>query len=162
MDWSVRPVEPGTYTVADIVRGLEDSHTLTTIYPDESERLAALRGAKLVVTPEDVYGYVDEADGAIYLGHEHLRTADPLVVVLDVLHELVHVKQLHEGQDLYDRRYRYVDRPTEIEAYALVVEEARRIGMSESQVAEYLFVEWASPEDHRRLCRRLGVDAREA
>ena len=161
MDWSIRAVEPGTYAVSDVVRGLEGSHTLTTIYPDEGERLAAIREARLVVTPEDVYGYVDDADGAIYLGHEHLTKGDPLVVMLDVLHELVHVKQLREGRDLYDRRYAYVDRPTEVEAYALVVEEARRLGMTEKQVAEYLYVEWASPEDHRRLCRRLGVDADE-
>lgn len=157
MDWSVRPAEPGTYAVSDVVRGLEGSRTLNAIYPDEGERSSALREAKLVVTPEDVYGYVDDEDGTIYLGHEHLENADPLVVVLDVLHELVHVKQLREGRDLYDRRYAYVDRPTEVEAYALVVEEARELGMTEKQVADYLFVEWASPEDHRRLCRRLGV-----
>ena len=51
-----------------------------------------------------------------------------------------------------------MDRPTEIEAYALVVEEARRLGMSEDDIAKYLYVEWASPMDHERLCRRLGVD----
>ena len=52
-----------------------------------------------------------------------------------------------------------MDRPTEIEAYALVVEEARKLGMTEEKIAEYLYVEWASPADHLRLCRRLGVDA---
>ena len=100
----------------------------------------------------------DREDGAIYFGHAHLTTSDRATVYLDILHELVHVKQLTEGRDLYDTRYPYVDRPTEIEAYALVVEEARLLGMSERDVAGYLYVEWASREDHRRLCRRLGVD----
>ena len=53
-----------------------------------------------------------------------------------------------------------MDRPTEIEAYALVVEEARAMGLPEDKIAEYLYVEWASPKDHERLCRRLGVKAR--
>jgi hypothetical protein len=158
MDWSIRPADPGTYTVADVFQGLEKSHTLATIYPDEAERLAVIRNTRLVVSTDDLYGYVDDEDGAIYFGHVHLTKGDPTTVYLDILHELVHVKQLKEGRNLYDNRYAYVDRPTEIEAYALVVEEARRLGMSEDDIAKYLYVEWASPMDHERLCRRLGVD----
>ncbi len=157
MHWSARKVVPGDYRVGDVFEGLEASHTLATLYPDESERSAVVRETRLVVTTDDLYGYVDDEDGAIYFGHAHLTGSDPTTVYLDILHELVHVKQLQEGADLYDNRYAYVDRPTEIEAYALVVEEARRLGMTEAKIAEYLYVEWASPQDHERLCRRLGV-----
>lgn len=159
MDWSVHPMKPGTYTVADVFTGLESSHTLSTLYPEEKERRAVVRNTRLVVTDEDVYGYVDDEDGSIVLGHAHLTSGEPVVVYLDILHELVHIKQLREGRDLYDALYSYVDRPTEIEAYALVVEEARQLGMAEDKIAEYLYVEWASPADHLRLCRRLGVGA---
>ncbi|TLZ49582.1 MAG: hypothetical protein E6K18_07810 [Methanobacteriota archaeon] len=158
MGWSIRTVDPGSYTVADVFEGLERSHTLATVYPDEGERLAVIRGTKLVVSTEDMYGFVDDKEGSIYIGHNHLANGDRNTVYLDILHELVHIKQLKEGRNLYDTRYPYVDRPTEIEAYALVVEEARRLGMTEDKIAEYLFVEWASPEDHLRLCRRLGVN----
>ncbi len=158
MDWSIRQAEPGTYTVADVFRGLENSHTLAALYADEADRLAAVRTTKLIVSPDDMYGYVDDEDGSIYFGHAHLTKGDPTTVYLDILHELVHVKQLKEGRALYDPHYAYVDRPTEVEAYALVVEEARRLGMSDAKIAEYLVVEWASTEDHARLCIRLGVD----
>ncbi len=158
MAWSIRDVPPGRYTVADVFEGLEHSQTLAALFPEERERLDFLRATALVVSEEKMYGYVDDADGAIHLGHEHLTESDRITVYLDILHELVHVKQLREGKDLYDRRYAYVDRPTEIEAYALVVEEARRLGMPEEKIAEYLYVEWASPRDHERLCRRLGVN----
>ena len=158
MSWSIREVPPGEYRVGDVFEGLEESHTLTTAFPDADERMAVIRDTKLIVSPEDLYGYVDDADGAIYLGHTHLTKGDKTVVYLDILHELVHVKQLKEGHDLYDDRYAYVDRPTEVEAYALVVREARQLGMTDDQIAEYLYVEWASPKDHERLCRRLGVD----
>ena len=157
MSWSVRAVEPGRYRVGDVFEGLERSHTLTTVYPDEAQRAAVIRETPLVVTTEDTYGYVDDEDGAIYFGHAHLTTSDRATVYLDILHELVHVKQLKDGRDLYDKHYAYVDRPTEIEAYALAVEEARAMGLPEDKIAEYLYVEWASPKDHERLCRRLGV-----
>lgn len=157
MSWSIRDVEPGVYRVADVFEGLERSYTLITLYPSERERAAFLRDTPLVVSPEDMYGYVDDGNGTIVFGHEHLTKGERAVVYLDILHELVHVKQLKEGRNLYDRSFAYVDRPTEVEAYALGVEEARRIGMSEERIADYLRVEWASPADHARLCRRLGV-----
>jgi hypothetical protein len=159
VDWSIRDVPPGTYKVGDVFGGLDTSHTLTSLYREEKDRVSVLRDTPLVVTRDDVYGYVDDEDGTIYFGLDHMKTSEPATVYLDILHELVHVKQLKDGRNLYDRRYAYVDRPTEIEAYALVVEEARRLGLNDAQIAEYLYVEWASPKDHERLCRRLGVDA---
>src|SRR2546426_5335699 len=158
VSWSIRPVGPGRYTVGDVFAGLEESLTLRKMYPEAERRSRTVRETPLVVSTDDMYGYVDDADGTIYFGHAHLTKGDPQVVYLDILHELVHVKQLGDGADLYDKRYAYVDRPTEVEAYALVVEEARRLGMTESAIADYLFVEWASPKDHERLCRRLGVN----
>ncbi len=158
MPWSIKRVEPGRYKVADVFEGLEDSLTLTKVYPDAAQRLAVVRDTPLVISTEDMYGYVDDDSGTIHFGHKHLTESDANTVFLDILHELVHVKQLKDGANLYDKRYAYVDRPTEIEAYALIVEEARKMGMAEDKIAEYLFVEWASPEDHLRLCRRLGVN----
>jgi len=76
---------------------------------------------------------------------------------LDILHELVHIRQWHDGKELWDRRYSYVDRPTEVEAYKFAVEVARKLGMPDREIADYLRVEWTSREEHERLCRRLGV-----
>ena len=160
MPFSIRPVEPGHYKVSDVFEGLEESLTLTKLYPDAALRSATVRDTPLIVSTEEMYGYVDDENGTIYFGHRHLTGSDPATVHLDILHELVHVKQLKDGANLYDKRYAYVDRPTEIEAYALVLTDARRLGMPEDKIAEYLYVEWASPEDHLRLCRRLGVNAR--
>jgi len=76
---------------------------------------------------------------------------------LDIVHELVHVKQHRKGLDLYDRSVSYVDRPTEIEAYAITVREARRIGLTDVAIFEYLSVDWISSEEHCRLAKRLNV-----
>ena len=86
-------------------------------------------------------------------------------IYLDLIHELVHVKQLMEGKKLLDRHYIYVNRPTEIEAFRFTVEEARRIGLSEEQICEYLRTEHMSDEDFRMLtgtlnihCKKIEID----
>ncbi len=53
--------------------------------------------------------------------------------------------------------YSYVDRPTEIEAYEIAVEEARRLGMKDDEIFDYLHVEWISHDEHKRLASRIGI-----
>jgi len=76
---------------------------------------------------------------------------------LDVIHELVHIRQLREGKQLFDNGYEYVDRPTELEAYKVGVDEARRVGMSEEEVFEYLKADGMSEGEVRKLAKNLGV-----
>ncbi|HLF07310.1 MAG TPA: hypothetical protein VI893_09090 [Thermoplasmata archaeon] len=157
--FSVAPeVRPGEYRLPQVFRGVEDAPALIPIFGEDVA--AALAEIVVQVSDEDLYAYVDDEDGRLVVGLEHITSSDARTVYLDVVHELVHVKQHREGRELYDRRYRYVDRPTEVEAYRVAVEEARRIGMDDKEIFEYLHVEWISAEEHRRLAMRLGVEAR--
>jgi hypothetical protein len=67
------------------------------------------------------------------------------------------VKQLFDGRELFDDALEYVDRPTEIEAYRNTVNEARKQGMSDEEIYEYLRTEWMSVEELRRLATSVGV-----
>ena len=69
----------------------------------------------------------------------------------------MHVKQQRQGLDLYDKSYSYVDRPTEVEAYAITVEEARRLGMKDQEIFDYLHVEWITSDEHKRLASAVGL-----
>src|SRR6267378_8155985 len=109
-----------------------------------------------------VYMYIDDKAGNVVAGLGYLREGEATIVYLDVLHELTHIRQWHAGRALWDRRYNYVDRPTEIEAYKVAVDEARRLGMTDREIAEYLRVEWTSREEHERLCKHLGVRSPES
>ena len=105
-----------------------------------------------------VYKMVNKLDSIYDLRKSH--PADSFIVKLDsldIIHELVHVRQQREGLDLYDRSKAYVDRETEIEAYEYTINEARRIGLSEEEILDYLTVEWITLEEYRRLADRLGV-----
>lgn len=150
-----RNVREGLHTVKDVFPGFANSPNLIAILEDLPVSPEAIRAE---VTPAKTrYMRVSERDGHIIINMEHLRKADWKILYLDLLHELVHVRQYFEGIDLYDDYYAYVDRPTEIEAYELAVKEARRIGMPDEEIAEYLRLEWITNEEHLRLSRRLGV-----
>lgn len=151
-----RNVKPGKYPLLEVFPGLDRTRAFRSIFSD-GLRAKVLRDCRVDVVPEDTYMYIDDGAGNVCAGLSYLRTGSEAVLYLDILHELTHVRQWHEGKELWDRRYTYVDRPTEVEAYEVAVKEARRLEMTDGEIADYLRVEWTSREDHERLCKRLGV-----
>ena len=103
------------------------------------------------------YMGVNDSNGHMLVNSNYLNNGDRTDIYLDVIHELVHVKQYMEGRELFDSRYDYVERPTEIEAYRHAVEEARRLGWNDAKICRYLKTEWMSNNDLKRLATTLGV-----
>jgi hypothetical protein len=86
-----------------------------------------------------------------------MNNGDKVDIYLDLIHELVHVRQFMEGKELFDSGYSYAERPTEIQAYQHAVEEARRLGLSDERICKYLKTEWMSNESLKQLARVLKV-----
>src|SRR5437773_7029595 len=86
-----------------------------------------------------------------------LRSRNRRDIYLDVVHELVHVRQFREGKELFPEGFNYPDAPTEIEAYRVCIAEGRRLGMTDRDLFKYLKVEWMDEGDLRRLGRNGGV-----
>jgi hypothetical protein len=103
------------------------------------------------------YMHVDDEDGSLVVGLQYLRDADEQYLYLDIIHELIHVKQYLDGRELFDDEYSYADRPTEIEAYQYTVEEGRKLGMTNEEIARYLYVEWITGKEFARMLETLGV-----
>jgi len=103
------------------------------------------------------YMYVDGSDGHLVISKGYLSSGDKTDIYLDLIHELCHVKQFMDGKELFDPKYEYVDRPTEIEAYRYTVQEARRLGLSDERICLYLRTEWMGENDFRRLARSVNV-----
>jgi len=154
-----RELQEGRYKLREIFCGLDNVQSLGTHLGDTSLK-QILDGTEVTISNEADYMYVNDVDGSLVLGLEYLRTGEDHYLYLDIIHELIHVKQYLDGRKLFDESYSYVDRPTEIEAYQFTVNEARKIGMSDEAIAEYLYVEWITRPDHRRLLRTLGVQAK--
>jgi len=100
---------------------------------------------------------VSDDDGRIRINAHYLNNGDVIDIYLDIIHELVHVKQFMDGKKLFDGGYRYIERPTEIEAFRFSVEEARNLGLSEERICEYLRTEWMKDDDLAKLAEKLGV-----
>jgi hypothetical protein len=156
-----RKVKAGKHPILEVFPGLDRAAAFRAIFPD-GLRETVLQDSKIHVVPEDMYMYIDDRAGNVVAGLGYLRDGDAKIVYLDVLHELTHIRQWHAGKELWDRRYNYVDRPTEIEAYQVAVDEARRLGMTDREIADYLRVEWTSREEHERLCKHVGVRSPES
>lgn len=104
------------------------------------------------------YMFVNNANGHLMISSRYLNRGDRIDIYLDLIHELVHVKQLMEGKELFDVHYGYAERPTEIEAYRAAVLEAKRLGLSEDRICQYLKTEWMNVEDFRRLAKSMSVN----
>jgi hypothetical protein len=108
------------------------------------------------------YIWVSDKDGHLIANANYLKDGDTRAIYLDLIHELVHVKQFRDGREIslrIGKRFEYVDRPTELEAYRHTVKEARRLGMSDEEIADYLKVTWLDADEVKRLARHLGVKA---
>jgi hypothetical protein len=133
----------------------DKSPALRRIAPDASVRAALLAQAEVKICGPAGYAFVDVEAPRIVLSERYYATGDTIDLYLDLLHELTHLRQLGEGYDLWDRRFAYVDRPTEVEAYAVAVEEGRRLGMSPPQINRHLDNPWMSRAEVARLLRHI-------
>ena len=152
-----REIKPGTYALSEIFDGLNHASVLMKVFKSKKELDDVFSKTNIIVEEKDHYMFVKNDDASIVIGLEHLQKSDSKILYLDIVHELVHVKQQRSGLDLYDKSYLYVDRPTEIEAYQITVKEAKRLGMHNKEILDYLHVEWITQEEHKRLASRLGI-----
>jgi hypothetical protein len=144
-----------TRKFTDIFKGFEKVEAVKQIFGEKTEEV--LSNLKIEFMGFGGYMGVDDATGNLMVNVRYLNSGDKVDIYLDVIHELCHVKQFMEGKELFDKRYDYVDRPTEIEAYRYTVQEARRLGLTEERICRYLRTEWMSENDFKRLAKAVNV-----
>lgn len=153
-----RDLQDGFYNLEDIFVNLKSVKILLKVFKTKKDLDDVFEKTVVIVDGSSHYMHVKNEDASIVVGRDHLKNSEKKILYLDIIHELVHVKQQRQGLDLYDSSYHYVDRPTEVEAYAIAVEEARRLGMKDSEIFDYLHVEWISHDEHKRLASRVGIE----
>lgn len=102
------------------------------------------------------YMEVDDVDGHLLVNPHYLNNGDFTDIYLDVIHELVHVKQFIKGRTS-NKELSYIERPMEIEAYRTAVDEARALGLDEDRIFDYLESELVSDEELKQLAETLEV-----
>jgi len=152
----LRNAEVAMVPFTDYFQGFEKVDAVRRIFGDKTEEV--LKNLKIEFSGRRGYMGVSNIDGHLIVSAEYLNNGDIVDIYLDVIHELTHVKQFMDGKDLFDRRYNYVTNPTEVEAHRNAVEEARRLGLSDERICNYLQTEWISDEDLMILAKALNVN----
>jgi hypothetical protein len=152
-----RIIRVGTSTrrFTEYFKGFEKVEAVRGIFGEETEEV--LRNLKIEFMGFGGYMGVDDTNGHLMVNARYLSSGNRVDIYLDVIHELYHVKQFMEGKELFDSQYEYIERPTEIEAYRYTVQEARRLGLSDERICQYLKTEWMSDSDLKRLAKALDV-----
>jgi len=169
-----RDLPAGRHPLLAAFPGLDQLPAALRLQPDPVARAKLFDETCVQVVDQDLWMYVapwDMPPGArrewrpvlspgsdcIVVGKAHLAESPPIVLFMDIFHELCHVIQRHGGANLWAPGVSYVKRWTEVEAYRFVVEEGRMLGVSDEFLREYLRVEWISEDEHRELLERLEV-----
>lgn len=151
----LRNAKVATYPFTDYFKGFEKVEAVKRIFGEKTEE--ALNNLRVEFIGTRGYMGVSDVDGHLIVNAYYLNKGDVVDIYLDIIHELVHVRQFMEGKELFDSYYKYIERPTEVEAYRCAVEEARRLRLSEQRICKYLKTEWMSDEDFKRLTEILNV-----
>jgi hypothetical protein len=144
-----------TRSFADYFKDFDKVEAVRGIFGERTEEV--LRNLKVDLTWFGGYMYVNSSNGHLVVSAPYLNRGDKVDIYLDVIHELCHVRQLMEGKELFESRYSYVERPTEVEAYRYTVQEAKRIGLSDERICQYLKTEWVSDSDLKRLAKAVNI-----
>ncbi|MGA8303839.1 MAG: hypothetical protein WA691_10095 [Thermoplasmata archaeon] len=168
---------PGRFSLLSVFVGLEKTVPFRKYPGDDREILKIARrtwahiadgpGWMYVAppkTPPEIraagFRMVETTKDVIVVSRSHLANSPRMDVYLDVIHEFLHILQRKQGREIWpDRKIAYADRPTEIEAYAFAIAEARRLGVPDSYLREYLHVTWMRKAEYLRLLRNVGVSA---
>ncbi len=170
-----RKLPAGRHPILSVFPELGSVPTAARLQPDVGKRAELFRSTEIALVENDVWMYVSPWEipatargrwspvlspgtDCIVVGLVHLRESPALTLFMDIFHELRHLLQRHDGAQLFTNTS-YVRRPTELEAYHFVVDEARSLGVSDEFLRDYLRVEWIDDSEYRELLAALGVSA---
>ncbi|MFZ1024228.1 MAG: hypothetical protein WAN87_08840 [Thermoplasmata archaeon] len=170
-----RSLPVGSYPFLDVFVGLENTVPFRK-YPGDDRRILKTAQQTTVQltdgpgwmyvapprTPPEVraagFRMVETTEDVIVVSRSHFVNSPRMDVYLDVIHEFLHILQRKQGREIWTQReIPYADRPTEVEAYAYSIAEARRLGVPDSYLREYLRVTWLGKREYARLMRNVGV-----
>jgi hypothetical protein len=152
----LRTLGCGMHPYRTLLPGLEESPAARRIESHSIPLGPLMDEARVNIVLHEGYCYVDVKIPAIILAEDYYHRANPLDLYLDMTHELTHLRQLAEGKNLWDHSLHYVDRPTEIEGYAIAVEEGLRLGMTEDEIMHHLSNPWLSNAEVTRLRKNIA------
>jgi len=135
----------------------ENTQAVQQVFGEQTDQ--ALSNLEIEFDDQTVYMRVDY-DGRLLINPNYLENASLIDIYLDVIHELVHVKQVMNGKNC-NHALPYVERPLEIEAYRAAVNEAKALGLNEDRIIDYLDSDLINNQELRQLADAVGINCKE-
>jgi hypothetical protein len=156
---------PALLPLTDYFKGFENVGAVRKVFGEKTDSI--LHNLKVgFISNRRMYMGIRDSDGNIAVGTFHLKHSDKRTLYLDIVHELFHVKQFMENKKylrtehqkfMGDRSLYYVS-PIEVPAYKHTVKEAKRIGMSFNEIAEYLKMGPVSPKVFSKFLKAMNLE----
>ena len=150
-------------------RGFDRVQAVRDVFGDQTEKVLG-RLKVGFISNRYMYMGVGDNDGNLRVGTYHLKNSDLRTLYLDIVHELFHVRQFIEDKEYFSREHRrylkktgfdtalYYRSPIEVPAYKHAVDEAKRIGLSYDEIAEYLKMGPVDPRVFSRFLNEVGLE----
>src|SRR3989442_11349375 len=129
-------ITAGKPPLTKVFPGPDEDPAFGELFPDGT-RQEVLEKCYIEAVSEDMYMYIDDSDGHVVAGLEYLKTGEPWVLYLDVIHELTHIRQWRAGEAPLGRRGAHVGPPTAGGAHHGAVGRARGPGASQRESGGY-------------------------
>lgn len=169
-----RKAPSGRHPILTVFPGLGTLPTATKLQADPLKRARLFSDTEVELVDDDVWMYVSPWEippaargrwnpvvspnsDCIVVGSSHLRESPAFTLFMDIFHELRHIQQRQAGAQLFGSGMSYVRRPTEIEAYRFVVNEAKQLGVGDDFLRDYLRVEWIDDAEFLELLTAVDV-----
>jgi hypothetical protein len=144
------------YPFTRFFAGFEKVEVVSSLFGRETDEVLANLRVEFF-SPRWGYIGVNDEDGHIIAGAKYVRDTDPQSLYLDLVFALHDVKRFLEGRPLFGARWGISEDHQTFDAYRSTVAEARRLGMSNPQIVEYLRDEWIPAPQFSRLLKEVGL-----
>ena len=152
----VREAPVALHPFSRYFRGFEKVEAVEVLFGAETKDVIERLRVEFFSARFGIIGVSDE-DGHIIAGSHYVRDSSPTTVYLDLIFALHQVKRFQEGRPPFNVRWGAPDNPAALSAYRATVQEARRLGMTDSQISKYLRTVWITDDQHRKLLKAVGV-----
>jgi hypothetical protein len=153
----IRKATMHTCSFTNHFKNFENVEAVQQVFGDKTAQ--AISNLEIEFTNSTIYMRVDY-DGRLLINPRYLENASLIDIYLDVIHELVHVKQVLNGKNC-NHALPYVERPLEIEAYSAAVNEAKALGLNETRIIDYLDSDLINNQELRKLANAVGINCKQ-
>jgi hypothetical protein len=160
---------PALQPFTDYFQGFENVEAVRRVFGDETEKVLA-RLKIGFISNRRMYMGIRDHDGNLAVGTYHLRHSPRLILYLDVVHELFHIKQWMGDKEWFTREHEkfmgdfklYYSSPLEVPAYKHTVREAERLGMTPTEIVGYLEMMPVTPKIWSKFLKAMEIQDGEA